>query len=49
MSQTSERPEEPPKPKKKLPYEPPKVLTDEAFEQISLACSIKHGGKKNFT
>ena len=36
--------------KKKLPYEPPRVLTDEAFEQISLACSIKHGQKqKNFT
>jgi len=25
------------------------VLTDEAFEQISLACSMKFGAKKNFT
>ena len=35
--------------KARLPYEPPRVLTDEAFEQISLACSKKFGSKKNFT
>jgi hypothetical protein len=33
----------------KAPYEPPRVLTDEAFEQISLACTMKFGVKKNFT
>jgi hypothetical protein len=33
----------------KRPYEPPRVLTDEAFEQISLACRTKTGTKKNFT
>lgn len=33
----------------KQPYEPPRVLTDEAFEQISLACTKKFGSKKNFT
>jgi hypothetical protein len=33
----------------KAPYERPRVLTDEAFEQISLACSMKFGTKKNFT
>jgi hypothetical protein len=37
----------PPKPKR--PYEPPRVLTDEAFEQLSLTCSSKMGTKKNFT
>lgn len=31
------------------PYEPPRVLTDEAFEQLSLACMMKFGTKKNFT
>ena len=31
------------------PYQPPRILTDEAFEQISLACSTKNGVKKNFT
>ena len=31
------------------PYQPPRILTDEAFEQISLACSTKMGVKKNFT
>ena len=36
-------------PKQKRPYEPPRVLTDEAFEQLSLACSTKMGTKKNFT
>jgi hypothetical protein len=35
--------------KKKKPYEPPRVLTDEAFEQLSLACTTKMGTKKNFT
>ena len=51
MSQSGDRPDdaEKPAPKKKLPYEPPRVLTDEAFEQISLACSTKHGKNKNFT
>ena len=34
---------------KKKPYEPPRILTDEAFEQISLACMTKFGTKKNFT
>ena len=34
---------------KKKPYEPPRVLTDEAFEQLSLACTTKMGTKKNFT
>lgn len=33
----------------RAPYEPPRVLTDEAFEQISLACGRKFGTKKNFT
>jgi hypothetical protein len=28
---------------------PPRVLTDEAFEQLSLACTTKMGSKKNFT
>jgi hypothetical protein len=35
--------------KTKRPYEPPRVLTDEAFEQLSLACTTKLGPKKNFT
>jgi hypothetical protein len=42
------QPNQPP-PKRKRPYEPPRVLTDEAFEQLSLACSTKIGTKKNFT
>ena len=33
----------------KKPYEPPRVLTDEAFEQIALSCSMKMTTKKNFT
>lgn len=33
----------------KRPYEPPRVLSDEAFEQLSLACMMKFGTKKNFT
>ena len=33
----------------KRPYEPPRVLTDEAFEQIALACNSKMTTKKNFT
>jgi hypothetical protein len=33
----------------KAPYERPRILTDEAFEQISLACMTKIGAKKNFT
>lgn len=33
----------------KLPYEAPRILTDEAFEQISLLCDTKHGTHKNFT
>ena len=35
--------------KTRRPYESPRVLTDEAFEQISLACSMKMGVKKNLT
>jgi hypothetical protein len=38
--------------RRKLPYEPPRILTDEAFEQISLACTQKPSSgvtKKNFT
>ena len=42
------KPSQPP-PKPKRPYEPPRVLTDEAFEQLSLACTTKAGTKKNFT
>jgi hypothetical protein len=41
--------DEPGRPGAKRPYERPRVLTDEAFEQISLACSMKFGAKKNFT
>ena len=38
-------------PRAKRPYAPPRVLTDEAFEQISLACApgLKMTTKKNFT
>ena len=38
-------------PRTKRPYAPPRVLTDEAFEQISLACTNaqKMTTKKNFT
>jgi len=40
-----------PRPKTKRRYEPPRVLTDEGFEQISLACTSarKMTTKKNFT
>lgn len=31
------------------PYEAPRVLTDEAFEQISLACTAKMTTHKTFT
>ena len=43
--------ETPGPPPKKRRYDPPRVLTDEAFEQISLACSAarKMTAKKNFT
>jgi hypothetical protein len=34
---------------RRAPYEPPRIMTDEAFEQISLACTTKMGTKKNFT
>lgn len=39
------------RPRRKLPYEPPRVLSDEAFEQISLTCTVKHGPPhdRNFT
>ena len=39
----------PPSAPVKRPYEPPRILTDEAFEQLSLACTTKLGLKKNFT
>jgi len=45
----ADQPEAPAPPRKKKPYEAPRVLTDEAFETISLACSLKMGVKKNFT
>jgi len=49
-SRKGQRPEQPvPAVQGKQPYEPPRVLTDEAFEQISLACMMKFGSKKNFT
>lgn len=48
QERTEEAPEKAP-PRAKKPYVPPRVQTDEAFEQLSLACSTKMGIKKNFT
>lgn len=46
---SEERPGQPAPAKPKRPYEPPRIVSDEAFEQLSLACSTKLGTKKNFT
>jgi hypothetical protein len=49
VDQSDRKKSEQPGRRAKAPYEPPRILTDEAFEQISLACMTKIGTKKNFT
>jgi len=50
MSDQNERPDvDGAPPRKKRPYQPPRIVSEDAFEQLALACSSKKGSHKNFT